>query len=185
MGYTATESQVRSIPIYIVAAVVCLITAVLTDRLRHRYTFTMMGVLIATVGYALLLSQHHVTIGVRYFALFLVVSGGYMTQPVTIAWIANNVSGHYKRSIASAVQIGFGNLGGIVASTVFFDPPDYWVGYGVSLGMMWLCAAACTALCVGVVWENRRRNAGERDWRLDEPDSDNLGDDHPQWRFTS
>lgn len=83
-------------------------------------------------------------------------------------------------------MIGFGNAGGIVASNVFItsEAPSYPVGYGVSLGMMWLCAAACTVLFFGVRAENKRRNRGERDHRLDEPEVDNLGDDHPHFRFT-
>ncbi|KAK6070074.1 transporter C11D3.18C 6 [Seiridium cupressi] len=187
MGLTAAAAQVRTIPIYIVATIACLTAAYSTDRLRHRYSFTMIGISVATIGYILLLCQQYVAVGVRYFALFLVVSGGYTTQPVTLAWLANNVSGHYKRSVSAASQVGFGNLGGIVASNVFFDAeaPLYWTGYGVSLGMLWLCAGACTALYLGVRMENKKRNRGDRDWRLQEADVDNMGDDHPSWRFTT
>lgn len=109
-----------------------------------------------------------------------------MCQPVTIAWLNNCMSGHYKRSVSSAFQIGFGNLGGIVASNVFItsEAPRYPTGYGVSLGLMWMCALGCTGLLVGLIMENRKRDRGERDWRLDGPDADNLGDDHPHFRFT-
>ncbi|KAI1862386.1 uncharacterized protein JN550_010248 [Neoarthrinium moseri] len=187
MGLTAAAAQVRSIPIYVVATITCLTVAYLTDRLRHRYSFTMIGICVATIGYILLLSQQHVAVGVRYFALFLVVSGGYTTQPVTLAWLANNVSGHYKRSVSAAAQVGLGNIGGIVASNVFFDSeaPLYWTGYGVSLGMLWICAAACTVLYLGVKRENKKRDRGDRDWRLQGENVDNLGDDHPSWRFTT
>ncbi|ETS80946.1 hypothetical protein PFICI_08475 [Pestalotiopsis fici W106-1] len=187
MGLTAAAAQVRTIPIYVVAAVACLSAAYLTDRLQHRYTFTLIGVGVATVGYILLLCQQHVSVGVRYFALILVVSGGYTTQPITLTWLANNVSGHYKRAVSSAAQVGFGNLGGIVASNVFFDAeaPFYWTGYGVSLGMLWLCAGACTVLYVGVRVENKKRDRGDRDLRLEGEDVNNLGDDHPTWRFTT
>jgi hypothetical protein len=33
--------------------------------------------------------------------------------------------------------------------------------------------------------ENRKREQGDRDWRLEEPDADNLGDDHPMFRLTT
>lgn len=154
--------------------------------MRHRYTFTMVGVVVASVGYILLLCQLRISVGVKYFALFLIVSGGYITQPVTLTWLQNNVSGHYKRSVAAAMQVGFGNCGGIVASNIYFqaEAPEYWTGYGVSLALVWICGAACTALFFGVRRENRKRDRGARDWRLDEPDVDNMGDDHPEWRFT-
>ncbi|KAK8024875.1 hypothetical protein PG990_002698 [Apiospora arundinis] len=187
MGLTAEAAQVRTIPIYVCATVVCLCVSLATDRLRHRYSFAMAGILVATVGFVLLLCQSRVAVGVRYFALFLVVCGGYTTQPVTLAWLANNESGHYKRAVSSAAQVGFGNLGGIVASNVFFDAeqPNYWTGFGVSLAMLWICAGACTWLYLGARRENRKRDRGERDWRLGEPDADNLGDDHPSWRLAT
>ncbi|KAI1343738.1 major facilitator superfamily domain-containing protein [Xylariaceae sp. FL0016] len=187
MGYKAEEAQARTIPIYVVATALCLCTAYLADRLKHRYAFTIFGLCVATVGYILLLCQQHVSVGAKYFALFLIVSGGYSTQPVALGWLANNMSGHYKRSVSAGMQIGLGNLGGIVASNVFLsrEEPLYWTGYGVSLGLLWLCAAACTALFLGVRRENRRRDRGERDHRLAERDVGNMGDDHPRWRFTT
>lgn len=148
----------------------------------------MAGVLVATVGYAILLAQQRVSAGVRYFALFLVVSGGYITQPVTLAWLSNNVSGHYKRSVASAMQVGFGNCGGIVASNIYLQSelPLYRTGYGTSLALVWVCGLTCTVMFFGVLRENKKRDRGERDWRLQEADDlDNMGDDHPAWRFTT
>ena len=187
MGYVASQAQVRTIPVFIVATVTCLTVAYLTDRLRHRYTFTLIGVLTATIGYVLLLCQEQISIGVRYFSLFLIVSGGFMTQPTTIGWLSNTVSGHYKRSVASAMQIGVGNLGGVVASLVFFDyeAPLYQTGLGVSLGMMWVSAVSCSGLYAHAIRENKKRDRGERDGRLLEPDADNLGDDHPHWRYAT
>lgn len=96
--------------------------------------------------------------------------------------------------------------GGVVASNVFLqrEAPGYGMGYGVSLGLVWVCGVSCAALLVGARWENGRRDRymriifmvklpvvgnkltvarcrGERDWRVDEgqEDRDNLGDGHP------
>ncbi|KAH8884162.1 MFS general substrate transporter [Thozetella sp. PMI_491] len=187
MGYKATEAQVRTIPVYVVATVACLATAYLTDRLRHRYAFTMIGLVIATVGYIILLTQQHVAVGVRYFALFLTVSGGYITQPVLMTWLANTVSGHYKRAISSGVQIGLGNLGGIISSNVFLDAeaPLFRTGFGVSLGLLWVTGVTCTIFYFLARRENANRDKGKRDHRLVEADADNLGDDHPHWRYAT
>jgi MFS family permease len=187
MGYTSSVAQVRSIPIFIVATITAVIAAYLTDRLRHRYWFCIAGLVVASVGYIMLLAQNHLSAGVKYFALFLIVPGGYITQPIVLVWLSNLVSGHYKRSVSSAVQVGFGNLGGIVASNVFLgsEAPKYPTGYGVSLGMLWICGAACTGLFWLAKRENRMRERGDRDRRLQEPDADNLGDDHPAFRLTT
>jgi hypothetical protein len=187
LGYTASMAQVRSIPIFCVATVTAVIAAWCTDRVRHRYWFCIFGLVVASVGYIILLAQQNLSAGVKYFALFLIVPGGYITQPIVLVWMSNLVSGHYKRSVASAMQVGFGNIGGIVASNVFLgsEAPRYPTGYGVSLGMLWICGAACTALFWLVKRENRMRERGERDWRLSEVDADNLGDDHPSFRLTT
>jgi MFS family permease len=89
MGFTASESQVRSIPIFIVAAVAALIVAWWTDRLHHRFAFTIAGVLVGFIGYVILLCQEHVHTGVKYMACFFITTGGYMTQPVTWTWLSN------------------------------------------------------------------------------------------------
>jgi hypothetical protein len=187
MGYTSSTAQIRSIPIFLVATATAIAAAYCTDRLRHRYWFCIAGLVVASTGYIMLLVQAHLSVGVKYFALFLIVPGGYITQPIVLVWMSNLVSGHYKRSIASGMQVGFGNLGGIVASNVFLgsEAPRYRTGYGVSLGMLWICGAACTGLAVLVKRENRARDRGERDWRLQEADADNLGDDHPAFRLTT
>ena len=187
LGWTSLQAQVMSIPIYVVATVMALITAIVTDRLRHRYSFSMAGVVVATVGYVLLLAQKSVPVSVRYLAVYLITTGAYITQPVVIVWLNNTMGGHYKRAIAVAMQVGLGNSGGIVASNIFIteQAPTYPVGFGVSLGMIWLCGLACTVFVVGLRLENRKRDRGERDYRYQLPkeELDNLGDDHPQFRF--
>jgi cyanate permease len=91
LGFTATMSQVRSIPIFIVAAVAALIVAWCTDRAQHRYGFTIAGIVVGFIGYVVLLCQNRVATGVKYMACFFITTGGYMTQPVTWVWL-NNVS---------------------------------------------------------------------------------------------
>jgi hypothetical protein len=48
-----------------------------------------------------------------------------------------------------------------------------------------MCAAACTVLFLGARRENKKRDRGERDWRLEGEDADNLGDDHPHFRYAT
>jgi hypothetical protein len=186
MGYKAEAAQVRSIPVFVVAAVASVATAAWSDRLRHRFGFIIGGILVATAGYAVMLNYDRVPVGAKYAALFLVVSGGFIAQPVVIAWAQNNTAGHYKRSISSAMMIGFGNCGGIIASNIYItsERPQYPTGLGVSLGLLWVCAIASTIFLVGMRWESKRRDAGARDERLEGADGDNLGDDHPNFRYT-
>ncbi|GAM43198.1 hypothetical protein TCE0_047r17809 [Talaromyces pinophilus] len=188
LGWTAVRAQVMSIPIYVVAAIIALATAIASDKLRHRFGFAFLGCVIATVGYVILLCQRSVPVPVRYFALYLITGGGYLTQPIVMGWLSNSMAGHYKRSIASAMQIGLGNCGGLVASNIFItsQAPYYPTGYGVSLGMVWLCGISSVVFLWILVRENRLRDAGKRDYRYQLPreELENLGDDHPSFRFT-
>lgn len=198
IGYSGIESQVHSIPVWMVAALVTFGTSVLTDRWRHRYGFIMFGVLFASIGYVILLAQgplakpHQPQLGlnphVRYMAVFFVTTGCYIVQPVAIVWLANNLGGHYKRAIGLAIQVAFGNIGGIIASNVFVrtEAPRYFIGYGVGLAMIVLCGIMSTVFAVGLIRENRKRERGERDNRLilDEHDLANMGDDDPSFKFS-
>jgi hypothetical protein len=89
MGFASTASQIRSIPIFVSAALTGLIAAYFADKLRHRYAFTMFGVAVASVGYIILLNQDKVQTGVKYFACFLITNGGFITQPVIWTWLNN------------------------------------------------------------------------------------------------
>lgn len=71
-GTTSAEAQAKSIPIFVAAAAGSLLVAWATDRTRHRYGFCMAGVVVASVGYVILLCQGSVSARVRYMACFFV-----------------------------------------------------------------------------------------------------------------
>lgn len=75
-------------------------------------------------------------------------------------------------------MVGFGNCGGIVASNIYLksEAPAYPTGYGVSLALAWLCGIMCTVFLFGAWRENKKRERGGRDYRLEGEDADNLGD---------
>ena len=111
-----------------------------------------------------------------------------MAQPVVLVWLNNNMGGHIKRGVSSALQIGLGNCGGIVASNIFIpkQKPHYPLGYGLGLALIWLCAFSAIAFFVFLCVENRKRDQNRRDHRfnLSPEELNNLGDDHPSFRFT-
>ncbi|TPX12370.1 uncharacterized protein E0L32_007017 [Thyridium curvatum] len=188
LGWTSLRAQVMSIPLYIAAAAVTMTAAVLSDRLRHRFAFIIVGCLVTTAGYGVLLASPYVPVGARYFALYLVTCGCWLVQPITVVWLSNNLGGHYKRGVGAAVQLSIGNCSGFVASNIFLprDEPRYLLGYGVGLGFTWLCVFAACAFAAWIRRENRLRDEGARDHLLDLPEAElnNLGDDHPSFRFT-
>ncbi|KAI9045066.1 putative transmembrane transporter [Aspergillus affinis] len=192
LGYDGVQTQVQSIPVWAVAAAVTVIVSYLTGRVQHRYGFVIFGVIFSCIGYIILLCQGPLSGGtdvrVRYMAVFFVTTGCYIVQSVAIVWFANNLSGHYKRAIGLAIQVGFGNIGGIIASNIFNRDaaPQYIVGYSVSLAMMVFCGVMSTIFAAGLVIENKMRDQRKRDdrFQLDEEAFNNLGDDDPKFRFS-
>jgi len=186
-SYTGRHVQALTIPIFLVSAVATLISALGSDRLRHRYSFAMLGYLITLVGLIMFLCQKSLSHHALYGALFLVSIGTYLTLPLIWTMCVNNVSGYYKTSIASGLCVGFGNAGGIIASCIFVntEAPYYWTGFRVDFGLTIAAALMTTGLLVGLRAENHKRDKGGRDYRYNLPreEIDNLGDNHPQFRF--
>ncbi|KAI1844439.1 hypothetical protein JX265_010067 [Neoarthrinium moseri] len=187
-GYKAEQAQARTIPVYVVSAAGMLITGFLSDRYKHRYSFIVAGCFIATIGFGILLNQGTLSRDAKFAAIFLVSLGGHIGNPMALAWLSNNVSGHWKRAFSSAFQVTLGNIAGIIAANIFLsdESPAYPTGYGTAFAMLWVAGLSATAMFGFMLVENRRRDAGKRDYRLSQPEEEikNMGDDHPSFRFT-
>ncbi|KAF1962659.1 hypothetical protein CC80DRAFT_398859 [Byssothecium circinans] len=81
------------------------------------------------------------------------------TLPVIICWFVMNLEGHRNRVVGTAWQIGFGNIGGIIATFSFpaKDRPLYHLGYSLSIGMICMSFAASVICLVLCKMENRKR----------------------------
>ena len=187
LGYSAPDAQVHTIPVYMVAFVCALLAAYFSDRCAHRYAFCMLGVALSTIGWAIQISQT-VSPQVHYFSLFMTLSGTYVLMPVLVVWLSNNMGGSFKRSLATAIQIGGGNTANFVSSNVFLpkEMPVYHTAYSVGLGLQMLAGVSCTLMVLGMWRENRRRDrlSAEGGEQYTEDEKMNLGDDHPAFRYT-
>lgn len=182
---SARHVQALVIPIFVAASVGCLAAAYASDKLKHRAGFALIGYCLIIIGAAILINQKHVSPNTRYGALYLLAVGSYISLPMLWTMLVNNVSGHYKIGYAVAMEVGLGNFGGIASALVFQgkQAPLYSTGYKTILGMS--CAAVALIIIYTLaLWnENRARDAGKRDARLSDPDVNNLGDDHPHFRY--
>lgn len=107
MGWSPSQSQLMTVPLYAVAFVVTISACFLSDRLRTRGPFVVLLMLLSAAGFAVLLREHQDN-GVRYFATFLVVMGAFATGPLMMSW-AGNTAGSQS---ASALRTGFMNAMG-------------------------------------------------------------------------
>jgi len=135
----------------------------LGDRLGSRgyINLTLFGT--GLVGYIILIASKNATLS--YFAVYLAASSIYPTIPNSVAWVAGNVEGSFKRSVTLGMAIGWGNLNGAVSSNVYrtADKPWYRLGHGIVLvyiAIGWISSLIFTIL---LRRENARRDKGDRD----------------------
>ena len=130
LGYTATQAQLLTIPLYATSFVTTMGIALLAEKTKRRAPFIIAGSMVAIIGYTMLLSSDRP--GVAYTGAIIVACGVYPADAVVLSWPANNVSGQTKRATAHALQICIGHLGAILGTQLYrpkWSPRDF-VGHG-------------------------------------------------------
>ncbi|PYH65016.1 vitamin H transporter [Aspergillus vadensis CBS 113365] len=186
LGWTSRSAQEHTIPVYAVAFVLTLSCAWLSDRLRHRYVFTMIGSVLTIIGWSVELS-HVQSAGVRYMGIFFVASGAFIMMSTIVVWLCVNLGKGVKRSVGMGLLPAFGNCGAFVSGNVFIssESPKYPTGFGVGLAFAVVAGLACTVYFFALQAENRRRDGQPAKEETSEmaPEEDDLGDAHPDFRF--
>lgn len=182
--FDAIQTQLRSVPPWAVSFVFSLIIAAFSDWFRHRALFAIVPLCLSITGFGILVSVHD-NLHLEYAALFLVVMGTYGAMPIIVCWFNMNLGGHHRRSIGVAWQVGFGNIGGIIATYAFLDAdaPYYVKGYAIAIAFTALSGLASVAYLVSLMIENRRRARSVRDVGLSDYEKSELGDLNPEFKY--
>jgi MFS family permease len=117
MGYSVGVTHLLSAPPVIFAVICSLFISWLSDKYRIRAPAIAFQSCLAITG--LMMTAYSKTNLVRYFGLFFGYAGCQGNIPSILAYQSNNIRNMSKRSVGSALQIGFGGIGGILGSTVF------------------------------------------------------------------
>jgi len=135
-GYSPAISSLLTVPPFVFATIVLLFFSSYSDKLRARSPFILAGLTMCIVGFSINISD--APAGVKYFGTFFCVAGSYAAFPGVVAWLGNNLSGHYKRGAGMALQMGISNLSGIIASNIYrtHDEPRYVLGHGIELAVI-------------------------------------------------
>ncbi|KXJ97459.1 major facilitator superfamily domain-containing protein [Microdochium bolleyi] len=183
-GYDPIRTQLFSVPPWAASFGFSLVIAALSDRFRHRATFALAPLALAITGFAILLNIHNNT-PVQYMALCFVTMGCYGAMPIIVCWFVMNLGGHHRRAIGAAWQVGFGNIGGIIATFAFLakDRPFYVPGYSICIAFTILSALASTTYLLSITRDNRKRANATTDVVLTEQEKSDLGDLRPDFRY--
>ncbi|KAF9873975.1 major facilitator superfamily transporter [Colletotrichum karsti] len=108
---TTVFSQLMTVPPYAAAAVFTVMVGYAADHFRQRGMFNIIVGFIGIIGFSLLIITDNSVI--QYIGVILGAMGLYPCVCNTIAWIANNTEGVYKRGVVLGFVIGWGNLIGV------------------------------------------------------------------------
>ncbi|KAF6748836.1 major facilitator superfamily domain-containing protein [Ephemerocybe angulata] len=138
MGFSIRDTLLLTTPPYVAAAISTFFFAWLSDKTRKRALWLAVQTLMTIVG--LMVTGYGKGNGVRYFGLFLTNMGASGSIPGVLAYNANNIVSHSKRSVSTAVIIAFGGIGGIFATLVYRqkDFPKYIPGVWATMACQFL-----------------------------------------------
>lgn len=165
MGYDRKGTLVRSAMPSIAAIPVIVAVGWLSDRYQNRALFITALVLLSILGCSL--TAWHSDNGIRYFGAFLTYMASVAGGPTIVAYSSNNVVGHSKRAVQTAMLVACGSVGGIMAATVFRnqDRPKYIPGLIATMVSQGIIAIVLVVLTLRHSYWNKRA----RDGTLKEP----------------
>ena len=184
-GYSPVQTQLHSVPPWAAAFGFSLLMAVISDKVRHRFGIAIFAICVAITGFGILIAVHDNT-HLQYGALFLVTSGTYTAMPIVVCWFNMNLGGHHRRAVGSAWQVGFGNIGGIIAVFAFLskDAPKYITGYSICISFTIVSILACITYGLACWYANKRRNRDlAQEHGLSEEEKTEMGDLSPDYRY--
>lgn len=188
MGYTAVSANQHSIYPWICAFGFSNIISFISDKVGRRLPFLIATCCTAIVGLALILGATH-NPSARYAGCFLAASGLYTAMPLIVCWSTLNYGGHLRKSMGTAWQIGFGNIGGIISTFLFLqkDAPVYAPGLGTSIAFTVFSICFLLAYFVALIYANRKKQKPaykEKFDSLSEREKVLAGDKNPEFTYT-
>ncbi|RYP21222.1 hypothetical protein DL765_002361 [Monosporascus sp. GIB2] len=183
-NYNPIQTQLHSVPPWAASFGFSLLIAALSDATKLRAPFALAPLALSIAGFGILLSVHD-KVQVQYAALCLVTMGTYGAMPIIVCWFNMNLGGHHRRSIGTAWQVGFGNIGGIIATYSFLstDAPRFVKGYAIAISFTVLSIIACTIYLISIMAENRKRAKSARNLGLSEYEKTEMGDLNPEFKY--
>ncbi|KAI1418394.1 MFS general substrate transporter [Hypoxylon sp. FL1857] len=169
-NFSVEQSQYLSIPVFFWGSIVYATTGYLSDRFSRRFLACILCAPFGIVGYAMLLAGAHLSVGVKYFACFLIATCVWAMGGANIAWLSTNSAPDGKRAASLGLAFALGNLGGIISGQIYPQTmaPAYTLGHAWSLGA--ICISFCSWWVLRRIYYRREKLKGEaRERSVPEP----------------
>ncbi|KAF7308963.1 MFS general substrate transporter [Mycena kentingensis (nom. inval.)] len=181
--FTVVQSQLRTVPPYIVSVFWTLFISWVALRYRTHGVTIGVSAVFQIVGYAVFVGTKNSD--ARYAACFLALFATPI-GPLSLAWATANAAPDTMRAVTSATVPGVGAFGAILAVWTYLpsDAPNYHNGNILNLSTASCILTLAILASLYIRWENAKRDRGERDSRvkgLDEEQQRQLGYRHPKF----
>lgn len=159
LGYSSTQANFLTVPIYITACILSLATAYISDRTGKRALFICISYTTMFTGFLIAALRPAHLPGLAYAGVFIAACGIYPAFPGMITWCSNNLAPSGKRAIAMALHIGMGSFGGAMGANFYRpqDKPLYRLGHWLNLGFVLTGACSIAVIYMSYLRENQRR----------------------------
>eukprot|EP01100_Stratorugosa_tubuloviscum_P011772 TRINITY_DN5339_c0_g1_i1.p1 TRINITY_DN5339_c0_g1~~TRINITY_DN5339_c0_g1_i1.p1 ORF type:complete len:459 (-),score=185.00 TRINITY_DN5339_c0_g1_i1:63-1439(-) len=120
IGFTKFQSNLLSSPVFAVTAIMVFLIARQSDIYGDRSIVLISCASISAVAFVLLgiasmLQQHMIAL----CCIFVAAATTYSQVPVSLAWLNSTITGSTNSATATALVIGFSNLGGILGPNIY------------------------------------------------------------------
>ncbi|PHH50776.1 putative transporter [Ceratocystis fimbriata CBS 114723] len=156
IGYNSYDSQVMTIPPYIIALIVTYVGAMFCDKKNCRGTVCAYLMLVGATGFLFLGSLPVNSVAGRYIALIMAVVGSFATFPILLAWLSSNLHSTSTQSFAVGLCITLSIPAKALAVCLYpvsdFMSQQTW-GHGINS----LCLSVAAVFAVWLSWVYSRR----------------------------
>lgn len=174
MGWVSNYAQLMTMPIWASGIVSAFLFTWLASFLNRRTPFVLFCIVLQLGGW-IIMRVYVSSVGVRYFALFLMSMGTFPQMPTLMGWLSANLRGHKYLAVGMAWMIGFGNCANFISSNVFIttERPRYPTGFSVGLGFtvlgfVLICLAWFLCMYKNKQFEKRRENMTDAERERDD-----------------
>lgn len=185
-GWTTTEVQAMTVPVYAFGAVVYLICARLSDVTQHRGLFIIGSIIASMCGYGMLLANAGTA--TSYAGCFFVAVGIFTGAGISFAWVPTNNPRYGKRAFSTGMHLTIGNSSGVASPFLFNSDfaPTFTVSYAASIGLLGVSLILNIILHLHFRRQNKLRDQGKQDHRMEglsDIEIEGLGEKSPRFRF--
>ncbi|KAH7021366.1 major facilitator superfamily transporter [Microdochium trichocladiopsis] len=185
-GRSTVEIQLLSVPPPIFGALFGLAVAYVTMKTQKHGIAIACCAAVNVIGYSIWIASTNAQ--ARYAAIFLNTAGGFSWGTLILSWTLANAAPDTVRNVANGAVSGLANIGSIAATWSYVSTDagsGYRIGNSLNVATGASVIVAALALVMYQKLENRKREGGGRDYRLQGPAHKiaKLGHLHPEYRY--